>query len=107
MSNLNEASKLPDPNRRRRRIEPISLCEWMDTNRTSHQATERASMQLDKSIPNYVVIDDLFLTHKLDLVLGDLLQQQCWQLQRHTYSKLYVDNAVWQNTELEQTFCSA
>ncbi|MFT5573797.1 MAG: SM-20-related protein [Cryomorphaceae bacterium] len=85
-------------------VEPKALSGWINAHQTSKQAINLANIHLNQSSPNHVVLDDLFLTTKLDQVLNDLSKEKYWQRQRHTYSHLYVDSATWQNTEQEQRF---
>lgn len=59
---------------------------------------------LKNPTPNHIVIDGLFNPLMLDAVVHTLHQPHHWQTQRHTYARLYVDNAEWQMTGADGRF---
>jgi SM-20-related protein len=77
---------------------------WLNEEQIIDSAIHAYREDLLNSIPNYIVVDNLFDTTKLEEVMAVLHQESCWQVQTHTYSALYVDNAQWQNTSMDQRF---
>lgn len=77
---------------------------WLNDELVTDSAICAYRESLLSSLPNYVVIDNLFDEAKLDEVVRVLQQPQYWQTQQHTYSALYVDNTLWQKTNIDQRF---
>ena len=77
---------------------------WLKNELTSNAAISAYRAALLRSRPRHVVIDNLFDETKLDGVLALLEEPQQWQQQQHTYSALYVDSNLWQNTNDAQRF---
>jgi SM-20-related protein len=77
---------------------------WLNEEQVLDSAIYAYRESLLNSIPNYIVIDNLFDITKLDEVIAVLHQAHCWQAQIHTYSALYVDSAQWQNTSIDERF---
>ncbi|MFT6388705.1 MAG: Rps23 Pro-64 3,4-dihydroxylase Tpa1-like proline 4-hydroxylase [Cellvibrionaceae bacterium] len=77
---------------------------WLNDKQVIDSTVETYRESLLSSCPNHIVIDGIFDETKLDEVMSILHQPQHWKTQKHTYSALYVDNALWQNTSKEQCF---
>ena len=77
---------------------------WLNEDKIIDSAIYAYRKSLLNSIPNYLVIDNLFDITKLDEVVAVLHQVHCWQAQTHTYSALYVDDVQWQNTSMDERF---
>nr|WP_297348393.1 2OG-Fe(II) oxygenase [uncultured Glaciecola sp.] len=77
---------------------------WLNEEQVLDSAIYAYRESLLNSIPNYIVIDNLFDITKLNEVMAVLYQAHCWQAQTHTYSALYVDSAQWQNTSIDERF---
>jgi SM-20-related protein len=77
---------------------------WLNEEQVIDSAICAYQESLLNSIPNHIVIDNLFDMATLDDVMGILHQAYCWQTQKHTYSALYVDSAQWQNTSNDERF---
>jgi SM-20-related protein len=77
---------------------------WLNEEQVIDSAICAYRESLLNSIPNHIVIDNLFDIATLDEVLGVLHQAYCWQTQKHTYSALYVDSGQWQNTSNDERF---
>ena len=77
---------------------------WLNEDKIIDSAVYAYRESLLNSIPNYIVIDNLFDITKLDEVVAVLHQVHCWQAQTHTYSALYVDDVQWQNTSMDERF---
>lgn len=77
---------------------------WLNKEQVLDAAIRTYRKTVLHSTPQYVVIDNLFDSNKLDAVVRVLQQDSCWQTQKHTYSALYVDNAKWQKTRKKQRF---
>lgn len=77
---------------------------WLNAEKINDPAIYAYQKSLRRSCPKHIVIDGLFNQSQLDVVAKVLQQSNCWQTQKHTYSQLYVDNALWQKTNNEQRF---
>ncbi len=77
---------------------------WLNTEKITDSAISSYRQRLLKNCPSYIVIDHLFNESKLEEVMKILQQAHHWQTQKHTYSALYVDDAQWNNTTLDQRF---
>ncbi len=77
---------------------------WLNDARVSDSAILGYRESLRGSSPNHIVIDGLFNETKLDEVLKVLRQPQRWQVQKHLYSALYVDDVDWQKSNDDQHF---
>jgi SM-20-related protein len=77
---------------------------WLNDEQVSNTAVRAYRRSLLRSCPNHIVIDNLFDAAKLEDVVSVLQQERCWQMQKHTYSALNVDNAQWQKASSEQRF---
>tara|TARA_B110000196_G_scaffold101130_2_gene87883 strand:+ start:7102 stop:7797 length:696 start_codon:yes stop_codon:yes gene_type:complete len=77
---------------------------WLNKKQTSDTAIKDYRSTLLKSCPSHIVIDNLFNEEKLNDVIQVLQQPNNWKTQKHTYSKLYVDDIHWNNTNHEQRF---
>ncbi|KKO45744.1 hypothetical protein WG68_08480 [Arsukibacterium ikkense] len=77
---------------------------WLNQQHLTDAAIHAYRKTLRRSCPQHVVIDNLFNQGLLEQVLSALQQDQHWQTQQHSYSKLYVDNASWQKTPDKQRF---
>ena len=77
---------------------------WLNQQQITIPAIRAYRKTLLHSMPNHVVIDQLFDPSKLQEVSRILQQEQGWQTQQHTYSALYVDAAKWQKTPAAQRF---
>jgi len=77
---------------------------WLNDEQVIDSAICAYRASLLNSCPNHVVIDSLFDEAKLGGVMRILQQPHNWQTQKHTYSALYVDNTLWQNTSNDQRF---
>lgn len=77
---------------------------WLSQEKISNSVINGYRKSLVSSCPNHVVIDGLFHPTQLDDVLKVLQQSHDWQPQKHTYSKLYVDNNQWHQANHEQRF---
>jgi SM-20-related protein len=56
------------------------------------------------SCPRHVVIDDLFDEVKLGEIVALLQEEQAWQMQKHTYEALYVDDEQWDASRADERF---
>jgi Rps23 Pro-64 3,4-dihydroxylase Tpa1-like proline 4-hydroxylase len=79
---------------------------WLNQEQTIDSAIRAYRKSLLDASPNYVVIDNLFASAKLDEVVSILHETKSWQAQRHTYSDLYVNNAQWLNASNDERFVS-
>jgi len=77
---------------------------WLNDKKVSDSAIDVYRESLLRSCPNHIVIDGLFNETKLNEVVKVLQQADHWQTQKHTYSALYVDSDLWQNTSQDQRF---
>jgi Rps23 Pro-64 3,4-dihydroxylase Tpa1-like proline 4-hydroxylase len=77
---------------------------WLNDEQITDTAISAYQESLLSACPNYIVIDNLFDSTKLDDVVSILQQPKNWQTQRHTYSALYVDNKQWQKASNAQRF---
>lgn len=77
---------------------------WLNEKKVIDSALCAYRESLLNSCPNHVVIDGLFDESKLDDVMKALHNSPHWQTQKHTYSALYVDNAEWEQTGIDQRF---
>jgi SM-20-related protein len=77
---------------------------WLNEKKLTDSAICTYRESLLNSCPNYVVIDGLFNEVKLDEVIKVLNDSSSWQTQKHTYSALYVDNAQWEETTVDERF---
>jgi Rps23 Pro-64 3,4-dihydroxylase Tpa1-like proline 4-hydroxylase len=79
---------------------------WLNDEQVTDSALQQYRQSLCSSCPNHIVIDDLFDETKLDEVVTVLRESKNWQIQKHTYSALYVDSDQWQNTSKSERFVS-
>lgn len=77
---------------------------WLNKEHITAPALRSYRQQLLQQKPRYVVIDNLFHSSQLEQVLKQLQQAHGWQTQKHTYSKLYVNDKKWQNTPEPERF---
>ena len=77
---------------------------WLNKEQVLDAAIRTYRKTVLHSTPQYVVIDNLFDSNKLDEVVSVLQQESYWQTQKHTYSALYVDNAKWQKARKKHRF---
>ncbi|MFT6915716.1 MAG: SM-20-related protein [Motiliproteus sp.] len=77
---------------------------WLNGQKTINTATYAYRESLLSSLPNHVVIDNLFDEAKLSQVLTFLYKSNYWETQKHAYSALYVDSDRWQKTSDDQRF---
>lgn len=77
---------------------------WLNKQQITASALNAYRKSMLHASPRHVVIDNLFENVKLDAVINVLQQDNNWQTQQHSYSKLYVDHAKWQKTPTKQRF---
>ncbi|WP_019676855.1 2OG-Fe(II) oxygenase [Arsukibacterium perlucidum] len=77
---------------------------WLNKQQVTTSALNAYRKSMLQASPRHIVIDNLFDNAKLDAVINVLQQDNNWQTQQHSYSKLYVDNAKWQKTPTKQRF---
>jgi Rps23 Pro-64 3,4-dihydroxylase Tpa1-like proline 4-hydroxylase len=77
---------------------------WLNKEKIVDSAIWKYQDSLLNSSPNYVVIDNLFDSVKLNQVLNSLSIDCAWQTQKHTYSELYVKNDSWLQATDQQRF---
>jgi SM-20-related protein len=77
---------------------------WLNAELVTDAAIGSYQQALLRATPRHVVIDNLFNNEKLLDVIAMLQRDQYWQMQQHSYSALYVDNAKWLKTRKKQRF---
>lgn len=77
---------------------------WLNQQQITDDAIRAYRKLLRSSTPSYLVIDDLFVSDKLDQINQALQQEQHWQTQKHSYAALYVSDSTWQKTPQAQRF---
>jgi Rps23 Pro-64 3,4-dihydroxylase Tpa1-like proline 4-hydroxylase len=77
---------------------------WLNAKHVTDAAIGTYQQALLRATPRHIVIDNLFNNQKLLDVIGVLQRDHYWQMQQHSYSALYVDNAKWLKTRKKQRF---
>lgn len=77
---------------------------WLNEHHLTPAAIRAYRKAVQRATPQHVIIDGLFDALKLTEVADVLEQQQHWKTQKHSYSALYVNDEVWQDTAEAERF---